>query len=391
MKRITRKMYLSLILVLLSLLTMVATTFAWVGIITNNTFERISISLETDNEESDYGVQLSLTGASNDFHDSIEPLDLQKRLLLNMGFTNEYLKNEYTVQDTFNKIKLSQCTTVKDWDDNGTGACHYLDPFLTKDNKEPYATLNYKDTNYLGYFEFDIWVSIFKIGDVGTGSNNKLDIYLRDGENGLFSSEYASSIVPNYIKFPDSSNPLSTQYLKAENNFEPGKTIKGDIKINPAGAARLSVQKASSVPYGDNTNSLNNGYKGLKIYKYGSDYPSYDSKLDLYDFGGILPSEYNFARLQYNSTHEAPDQLGEVPTMALPEKRGDVTFVDDGDTNHIVDSNDSVTINDMIKIHFTFWFEGWDSDCFEAVNDVPVSVSLNFSTKNPNEQNPNNG
>ena len=84
-KKATRRIYLSLIFVTLSLLTMVATTFAWVGIVSNASFERISINLETDNEKSDYGVMLSLSGAKNDFHDSIDALALQKQLLINIS------------------------------------------------------------------------------------------------------------------------------------------------------------------------------------------------------------------------------------------------------------------------------------------------------------------
>ena len=213
-----------------------------------------------------------------------------------------------------------------------------------------------------------------------------MDIYLRNGENGgLFGGQTSTAYIANIIEFPDSSNPLSSQYLKATNNFEPGTKVKGNVSINPAGAVRLSVQKAKSVPIYDYQNGRNGNYNGLKIYRYGSDVPTYDSVYGIYDFGGVLPSDFNFARLHYNSTHPADDQLGEVPTMVLPNKRGDIEFVDDGTANHIVETSDNVTTSDMIKMHFNFWFEGWDADCFEAINDQPVSVNLNFSTKNPNE------
>lgn len=385
-KKATKKIYLSLIFVTLSLLTMVATTFAWVGIVSNASFERIAINLETDNENSDYGIQLSLTGKQGDFHDSIEPIDLQKKLLENIGVPASKLQSEVSIKSLFNQVKLSQCTTVKDWDDGGTGDCHYLDPFVTLSGGKPYATVLDDETSYKGYFEFDVWITIYKIGEDAEGSENKLDIYLRNGENGgMFSSDVSSAYIANEIVMPNSSNPLSSQYLTAANNFEPGKRIKGTVRINPASAVRLSVQKAKSVPLYNYSSYDNNSYQGLLIYKYGEDLPSYDPKYDVYDFGGILPSEFNFARLQYNSTHPENDQIGEVPNDALPGKRGDITFEDDGIKNHIVDKTDSVTTSDMIKLHFAFWFEGWDADCFEAINDKAVSVSLNFSTKNPNE------
>ncbi len=390
-KRATRKIYLSIIFVTLSLLTMVATTFAWVSIVSNASFERFTINLETDNEKSDYGVMLSLTGKTGDFHDSLDSTDVQRQILKNMNVENVSSKSDVAISTLFNQIKLSQCTTVKDFDDTVAGSqpCYELDPFLTLEGRTPYATLNGKETNYSGYFEFDIWVSIYKIGsddDSGSGSEKKLSIYLRNGDSdGILSSDTCSAYISNEIIMPDETNPLTSQYLKAVNNFSAGKKIKGEVKIKAASAARLSVQKAKAVDIGDNTNYYNNAYRGLKIFKYGGNVPSYDSKYDLYDFGGILPTDFNFARLVYNSVRNNSEGIGEVPQMALPEKRGDVTFVDDGVVNHIVDETDNVKTTDMIKLHFNYWFEGWDSDCFEAINDKPVTVNLNFSTKNPND------
>ena len=384
MKKATRKIYLSLMLVVASLVTMVATTFAWVGIVTNASFEKITINLETDNEESDYGVQLSLTGNRGDFHDSIDALDLQKVILRNMGVPESKLNTEVNISNTFNSIKLSQATTTKIID--ASGPSNYLSQFKDLYGQTPYANIGGSKTNYLGYFEFDIWVAIYKIGDIDEGSTNKLSIFLRGGESGLLSSKLSSAYVANEIKLPDSTNPLSTEYLKEVNNFGPGKKIRGNVTINPASAVRLSVQKGMAVDYGDSTNYNNRNYQGLVIYKTGSDIPTYDEKRDVYDFGGILPTDFNFARLLYNSTRPEEQALGVVPDAALPENRGDITYVDDGIVNHIVNKTDGVTTSNMIKLHFCFWFEGWDSDCFEAINDQPVSVNLNFSTKDPNEE-----
>ena len=39
----------------------------------------------------------------------------------------------------------------------------------------------------------------------------------------------------------------------------------------------------------------------------------------------------------------------------------------------------------MIKLHFYFWFEGWDADCYEAIDEQMVTVNLSLSTKNPTD------
>lgn len=383
MRKATRKIYLSIIFVTLSLLTMVATTFAWVGIVSNASFERLTINLETDNEKSDYGVMLSLTGKSDDFHETIDTLDLQKKILQNIGVEENKLNNEVSIKNIFNKIKMAQCTTVKDY--GALDDSYYLTPFKDLYGNKPYATYNGDKTDYRGYFEFDVYVAIYKIGEDASGSEKELSVYLREGETGFLSGQKSTAYVANEIEFPGSTNPLSSQLLTSSNNFYPGKKVQGNVNINSASAARVSIQKAHSVPYGKVNENGNTTYNGLKIYKYGGDLPKYDSKYDMYDFGGILPSEFNFARLLYNSTRNEDMQLGNVPELALYNKRGDITFVDDGVVNHIVDESDHVTTSDMIRLHVTFWFEGWDADCFEAINDIPVSLSLNFSTKNPNE------
>lgn len=378
MKKATRKIYLSVIFVALSLLTMVATTFAWVGIVSNASFEKITINLETDNEESDYGVMLSLTGKEGDFHDSIDAIDLQKQILINMGVPEKTLQKEMNIRNTFNSIGLTPCTVTRMSD--GTGLYSFTDNYGYK----PYAYDDGFITSYSGYFSFDIWITIYKIGDDVTGSENKLSVYLRGGDKGILSSDYSSSFIANDIIYPDDSNPMSSQYLDTLNSFGPGKVVAGEIYINPANATRLSVQKARSVRLYDYDNSNNDDYRGLKIFKTGSNIPRYDSRFNVYDFGGVLPSDYNFAWKQYNSTRTGIERVGEVPENVI--NRGDVTFVDDGVTNHIVDKTDNVTTSDMIKMHFNFWFEGWDSDCFEGIDSQRVDINLSFSTKNPKDE-----
>ena len=41
----------------------------------------------------------------------------------------------------------------------------------------------------------------------------------------------------------------------------------------------------------------------------------------------------------------------------------------------------------MVCFRVYFWFEGWDSDCFEIIDNKSVTVNLSFTTKSPNEGN----
>ena len=61
MKKYVKKVYLSIMLVVFSLLTMVATTYAWVGLLTSSTFDEFTINLQSNDSEeaSEYGIELS--------------------------------------------------------------------------------------------------------------------------------------------------------------------------------------------------------------------------------------------------------------------------------------------------------------------------------------------
>ena len=60
MRKYFNKLYLSIALVVLSLLTMVATTYAWVGLLTSTTFDEFTINLQEheSDEISEYTIKL---------------------------------------------------------------------------------------------------------------------------------------------------------------------------------------------------------------------------------------------------------------------------------------------------------------------------------------------
>ena len=51
MKKYVKKVYLSIMLVVFSILTMVATTYAWVGLLTSSTFDEFTINLHQNEDE----------------------------------------------------------------------------------------------------------------------------------------------------------------------------------------------------------------------------------------------------------------------------------------------------------------------------------------------------
>lgn len=364
MKKYFNKFTMSIIMVVLSALTMIATTYAWVGLATNSTTDNFLLNVkQAEDDDSDYGIELSLTGKEGTFFDEIQPIDLKKQILLNAGYNQNQLSTEGKINEEFRKLSFEQ-TTVNRTED------YYLTNFRNMQNEQA------------KYLYFDLYVSVYKIGG-DTGADINLDVYLR---NTVMTSELSTYYVNNVVNFP-SMNPAGTDILGnplVTNSLPLGTSIqKGNVSMYPDNAARVGIQRHKVVDkYDVNAYTLDNNAYELLIYKNGNDYPTYDATNNIYDFGGVLPLEYNFAAL-YHNTMYTTDVLTSVPNSAL--NRGDITFKDDGTSNHIVKESYGVTVRKMIKFTVYFWFEGWDPDCYAAIDNKPVTLNLEFSTKNPND------
>ena len=384
MKKYFNKFTMSILMVGLSLLTMVATTYAWVGLLSNSTLDNFNINLRpTTEDDSEYGIMMSLSGYEGTFSDAIDEIDLQKQLLINLGYDPDDLTTEGKIRETFRKLKLNQCTvTRKDQDP-------------TKSNYKKFGTFtDARPTNKVLnpiYFQFDLYIMLYRKNDDGSfvdESTNYLDVYLRNGENGLFQGTTGEFPVVNEIKYPTVNQQVylggstTPSYIldNGVNSFALGQSVLGNVKIDSSSACRIAFQKFPAVDAYDVAGIGNTlGPKELFIYQTGGYTPSYDPNTGRYDFGGVLPSDYNFSRLHYNSLYDT--KLGEVPQDVI--NRGDVLYVDDGDVNHLVDETDHVTTEKMVKFVIYFWFEGWDADCFNAMDSKNVSIYITLSNVSP--------
>ncbi|MCR5349876.1 MAG: hypothetical protein K6E20_02685 [Acholeplasmatales bacterium] len=378
MKKTTRRVYMSVLLVVLSLFTAVATTFAWVGITTNTTFDKFTINLKKneEDEQSEYGIQLSLTGNADDFHDEIRQEDLYRQILLNMGHDYKYINRLGGPVQAFRSTKLLQCTAARTsltLPSTGTMLTSFYDMagnnlVTGKDSYGGFMTAN-------GLIFFDLYLSIYSIsGDVVSTAPT---IFLKKD---LITSENCSTQIMNKITLNDYFN----------------KELYGKVNINAANSCRAAFQRYDIVEKGkpESYDIGSSVYPNkLTIYQTGSTKPTYDGINDLYDFGGVMELENNFAYQYYSSIHgDTFSNLNSALSMDRIVNRGDVVYRN-GDTldspNVLVPYTPSgegmkdggLTSNDMIKFRIYFWFEGWDGDCIDAINDIPVSLNLVFSTK----------
>ena len=99
-----KKLYISVLTSILVLLTTVATTFAWVGVFANSTFEQFDFSLKSSDLE-EYGVEISLDGIK--FSEDISFDLIKPQILKNFGYKNVDYMTEQQINSLFNSLNSS--------------------------------------------------------------------------------------------------------------------------------------------------------------------------------------------------------------------------------------------------------------------------------------------
>lgn len=349
MQNIILKIYLSVMVCILCLITLFTSTFAWIGLLSVSSIENFTIDIEASKLE-EYGVEISLTGEPDSFGTTVDVYELKKIILQNYGYSASSLETNEDIDKLFSKIVIDQCT-VNPNDDNSF-------PDFVDMNNNPTKS----------YFKFDLYISTYQVFDNDT-TDYLLDVYL---VGDLFEGTIRNRDLINGFTYP--SNFINPEI----NGIQGGTSLKNNIAVDSASAARLAIQKYNVVEkYKPEQYEELSTINDLIIYQGGKQLPTYDEQKKLYSFGGILPDEYNLAVYDWNLKY--PLQKKAVPEWAI--NRGDI-FYDTSKSHQIIDStnsNEKIGVNDMMKMTVYFWFEGWDADCFDVINKSPVSINLKFS------------
>ena len=368
-----KKLYISVLTSILVLLTTVATTFAWVGVFANSTFESFDIGIR-GSELNEYSIRVSATGEEGSFSDTIDFYDIKKQILLNWGGISESdLYSKERIDALYSSLNMDQATTLP----NATGTS------LVKLGN--FVDLYGNDTSK--YYKFDIYISAEQNYDAGSSSDFNLDVYLGDG---LLTGSIGSRYLVNSFSFPDTFiNPLLGN-LPIDSPIQPiiGGTKITKATINSASAARVAFEKYEVVDRGHPEKYTNLSEPISTIIYSGDKYdsPTYNSETQVHEFGGILQDDINVAIGYYNSTEFYWAKYG-LKSISMPDDiyniRG-VTSVTkdrilDETTNHLIDStnpNEKIGVGKMMKVTISFWFEGWDADCFNPINLSPVNLNI---------------
>lgn len=378
-----KKLYISVLTSILVLLTTVATTFAWVGVFANSTFETFNFDLKASHLE-EYGIEISVDGIN--FKTEISFDELKPQILKNFGYENVDMLSDKQINALFDDLNQDQCTTIPIVEGN---SIKQLGDFVDIRGE--------KTTKLI---KFDIYISAVQFYDKGDNSNFKLDVFLNDGL--LVGTKKAYTLMHSFRYPSDFINPYDELIEQGLITLPEGVgTVKADETIlstyvDSSSCARIAFEKYKVVEkYHPEQYDLYPNPNSAVIYQDSYEYPIYDNNEGLYSFGGIVPDSYNLAVGYYNSTEWLYSKYG-IKAVSLPDEilntrsvLGNVPDVNlSSKTNQLINQNnlnEQIGTNQMMKMSVYFWFEGWDADCFPAINHSRVNINIGFVLRNEEE------
>lgn len=366
MQFLVKKVYLSIMTCIVVLFTMVATTYAWVGILTYSTFESFDINIKVEDVNQAYSLRISADGAN---YGETVSLDLiQKQILTNMGIDYEAQLSEIspeTIDRLFNKVATLEPVTT-----SINTSTQALDKFYSM---QGLRYIEFEESKK--FYKFDIYLMVEPREGIQANTNLSANLFLADIENTLSGTICTGSLI--------NGNPFAS--TPSEGMKYPLLTeIPRTFSINSAASARVALSISNPIDM-NNNDTENTNIKKTLIYQGGTDIPSKDSN-SVYSLGGILPEEYNFAIQEYNTMYNTDLTIDNVSAERLndleltSENRTLFTKPDSIDSENYNYFGVSNGIATKLKITVHFWFEGWDADCFQFIDKKQVSLNLKFST-----------
>ncbi|MBQ9899677.1 MAG: hypothetical protein IJM36_00945 [Acholeplasmatales bacterium] len=389
MRKVNKKILISILTSVIVMITIVATTFAWVGIFTYANIDNFSINLKISELDANYFLTISATGEKGSFSDEADSKEIKKQVLMNLrGWSKEYVDS--IKDDEIDELYSKYCITRP-------SSC-----ILTNDGRlSDFYTLNNKNTDYYetyhvrnSYIKFDIYLSVNTKEGIRLDEEGKAPMDI-DINSNVFITELENTLVGTLCKQKlTNSNPykdmddLPSIYsaLKQLPNIN-------HFNMNSANATRFALCMYDPI---DINSSYNEDALPIKtlIYHGGEQLPTLDG--DVFDLGGILPEEYNTAlrelliiRPHYNNSIYASYNQNYYNDLNKAIDRGqtDLDLVEANSkiwtktTN--VDAEPYLGVHNGVqtkqKISVYFWFEGWDSDCIVGIDEKPVTLNLTLT------------
>ncbi len=280
--RFARKIYMSIFTTMFILITCIATTFAWVGMLTTSTLGSFDLNIKVvDTDDYDYYLNISTTGQSGSFSDTANLIDIKRQIIENMGYdTSTYL------DDAIDQLFAAKAVMEPVTTDANLSSFYSMEDL---EKRNPYLKAN------SCFFKYDVYLSVDT----------------KDGIAGMSAADLNALTINANVFFENIETALTGTYNKGslvnENSFDtipsnsPFECLKDinyrSIGINTKNATRVAFQTYAPIKMSDSY-SGNETPNNTIIYQGGNQLPSVTN--DVYDLGGILPEEYNLALKEIN-------------------------------------------------------------------------------------------
>ena len=369
MRGLSKKMLISILTSVIVFVTMVATTFAWVGIFTYANSDLFQMNLKVVDQKTNYFLTISSSGKKGTFSDSI-PISEIERQVVNNRFNNMYSnESDDIIHKIYNLSPLSNVSVLLN--ESGNLGDFYS---LNVGNK---FSVEFVESNN-NYLTFDIYLSVdTKEGISPDTTGIKANVILNEIEKCLDGTQM-------YYRFLN-DNPFTE--LPSDSVYSILKEIdnKKNFNINSKNAVRFSLSLYNPISIDEAYNDFDLPIKTV-IYQGGNQLPTYNETDNVYDLGGILESEYNTAskelltvRSRYIEENSYFKKLSETVN-----NRNDLELIE---SNREIWDRDAQNeylgcmngIQTKMKIKVCLWFEGWDSDCIKAIEEKPITLNLSFT------------
>ena len=383
-----RKMYMSILAAMLVLITTVATTFAWVGMLSTATLGGFTMNLKIEDYDNPYFLTISsYDGTSrSDFGDTVAQIDVQKQILDNMNVDYSYI--DYNNPDEMNKFfRRSAMLTPVTTDKN-------LTRFYAMNNLGRKITDLYESN---AYFKFDVYLSVDALEGIQSTTEINANVFYDNILDSIVGTNSTSSLL--------NGNPFTAPSYNPSTIYDPLNVLPtfnaNNLTINSASAARIAFAIYDPI-------ALTDSYDGktpssIRIYQGGTKTPSKDAN-NVYSFGGILPEEYNLAIQELDKIYTIDMKLDNVyidgetsPYLGAKDRFDndvDMEMIDDlahktlwskattiSGTNYLGVHNDGTkSVQTKMKMTIFFWVEGFDADCFQFIDHKNVDINLTFAT-----------
>lgn len=341
MNKLFKKIFLSVIALLLAITTLATSTYAW-----------MSLNAEAWVE----GMQFTATGGEG-FLISVDGVRYKSQLTQLEIFKAIVCKyKEYEFVDSEVVDKDGNILTEEEI--NNLVKEIKLEPITSINNKAgqlPLTNLLNQNANKNSYLEFDIFFRRVDTSD----SANEVKVYL-NGEDDYYSDDFlvpqtSITSVKEYVTLKTGLNCI----VRDENEAELSKNryYAGDkIAVHSSNAIRLGIVNETVEQVVELTNN----------YDLGS-YATDSNELKYYADMNAMFTYYN--NLKNNSLERLSFEND------LPENYY-TSLINDQGKNQVMLC--SLKGNEAARITFKLWLEGWDADCFDGIGKS-INVQLSFA------------